>query len=67
MDWVKLISTMFDILKEVLPFLFVWRSAKQDTENEQLREDNEKLKEYNKISESNISIDDVSRVWGENK
>ena len=67
MDWVKLLSTIFEILKQVLPFLFVWRSAKKDSENEQLRESNEKLKEYNKISDSDVTIDDVSRVWGKNK
>ena len=67
MNWVNLLSTMFEILKEVLPFLFVWRSAKKDSENEQLRENNEKLKKYNEISNDDISVDDVSRVWGKNK
>lgn len=67
MNWVSILSTAFDLLKEFLPYLFVWRSAKKDSENEQLRENNEKLKKYDNISKSDIDIDDVRRVWGKDK
>lgn len=67
MNWVSLLSTVFEILKKVLPYLFVWRSAKKDSENEQLREDNEKLKEYKEIDNTDVSTDDIRRVWGKDK
>lgn len=67
MNWVSILSSAFELLKEILPFLFVWRTAKQDSENKQLRENNEKLKEYDNISKSDISINDVRRVWGKDK
>lgn len=67
MNWVSILSTAFRLLKEILPFLFVWRTAKQDSENKQLRENNEKLKEYDNISKYDININDVRRVWGKDK
>lgn len=51
------ISKIIELIKQLLPMVIGWFSAKQDSKIEKLESENETLKEYDKID--NIIVDDV--------
>lgn len=52
-------------LKEIFPSLLAYKAGSDAKENQQLREENEKLKKYQNIDGEHIDINDVynSRLW----
>ena len=51
------ITKIIDFLKELIPIVTGWFMAKQDSKIEQLKEENETLKEYTEIDNKSISVD----------
>jgi len=62
MDWLKL---LFGFLKEVMPTLTSFIVGRKSKELEQLKDENEKLKKYEDIENSEHSSNDIytSGMW----
>jgi hypothetical protein len=56
---VEVLNKILDILKGLFPFVIGYLGAKQDSKIDDLKEENETLKEYNKIDDSTISTNDA--------
>ena len=55
----EVLNKILDILKGLFPFVIGYLGAKQDSKIDDLKEENETLKEYNKIDDSTISTNDA--------
>lgn len=51
-------------LKEIFPSLLAYKAGSDSKENEQLREENEKLKKYQKIDDDNEHSSDDAYIAG---
>lgn len=62
MDFLK---TFINFLKEVFPSLLAYKAGGDAKDKEQLKVDNEKLKEYDNIENGEHSVNDAynSRLW----
>ena len=62
MDWAKFIM---DFLKEILPTLTTFIIGRKSKEFENVKDENEKLKKYKDIDDTEHASDDVyvSSVW----
>lgn len=55
----EVLNKILDIIKGLFPFVIGYLGAKQDSKIDDLKVENEKLKEYNKIDDSVVSVDDA--------
>ena len=61
---IEIANKILDFLKELLPTALGWFASKQDSKIEQLKEENEKLKEFNEIDNNPVDVDVFdARVW----
>lgn len=61
----QLLSLFLEVLKQLFVQLGAYTLGKKTKENEQLKEENAKLKEYDNIENGEHSVNDVydARVW----
>lgn len=59
MDWLKL---LFGFLKEVIPTLTSFVVGRKSKELEQVKDENEKLKQFKKIDELKITKDKLANM-----
>ena len=60
----ELVTKIIELFKELYPFIVGYFSAKQDTKIDILKEENEKLKEFNEIDNKPVNVDVFdARVW----
>jgi len=56
---VEALNKILDIIKGLFPYIVGYFTAKQDSKIDDLKVENEKLKEYNKIDDSVVSTNDA--------
>ena len=56
MDWV---NTILKLLKEFVPAILAYYAGRGSKEKEQLKEENEKLKDYKDIDDGEHSVNDA--------
>ena len=62
MDWLKI---LLKLVKEFLPFFFMYNAGKKSKELNQVKDENKKLKEYKRIDDKEIQVSEVydEKAW----
>ena len=56
---IELLNKIIDTLRGLFPYVVGYLTAKQESKIDDLKVENEKLKEYNKIDDSVVSVNDA--------
>ena len=55
----EILGKLIDFLREILPTLLAFKAGRDFKEKEQLEDENQKLKEFKKIDDREVQINEV--------